>query len=60
MNVKAKRNVTPYFLSSRKVKSDIIIVVEIIDVDGGHVKVVVDAPDEVLVLREELAGQDAP
>ena len=36
------------------------IVVEIIDVDGGHVKVVVDAPDEVLVLREELAGQDAP
>ena len=36
------------------------IVVEIVKVDGGYVKVVVEAPDEVVVLREELKDRKLP
>ena len=47
---------------TRKPEQSIIIgtdiVVKVLSVDGDHVKIGIEAPKDVLILREELTGRD--
>lgn len=47
---------------SRKIGESIMIgndvVVRVIDIGGGRVRIGIEAPDDVLILREEIVGPD--